>query len=646
MGLDMGIDMRVGAALLSVFRKLNVHVLTVTLLIAVVAVQWSVTAAEARGVRPTVCNDTQNVVLVAMVDSDLRSDRALTTNVYSEDGWWHVDVGDCRRLPELAAGWRAFAFAGLENGLIRPFVYTPSRQRAGSTPPGFDSVCANSIGRSFSRRDVLERDVGKTCADGADVVVPVSFKIEVGVFTDVALTINIDGTPDFIDIAMSPTAQAALDSAQSLLVFEDIHGCTIAAAPSVFDANLTSDQVTFDAGRLYMLFKTAVTARLSSGEREYQREYRCRTFWDAKVRNLDMAVLFDDGRYYTVFPYSSRNGAKAVDDLGRFTIPESDAIYNSGTVLLGLAETKTPVPITKAVQSLDLLTSHDPAHVTPIVKVGLPAWALLSYADAVNAREPGLQTCIDDIYLANRGVKRVNYTGCLNETTGARLLDILAQADATFGFDRVEVEDYVETPIAAENVDIAAWDGYIDACVPVAVNQYARSTEAAMFECTCYAAAADLSMADEYLNYKYRAAFKGEYDDIPQEQRDRHSGLQITCRDRWMRTNPEFDRVVSQLAAPRIAAYLEPTEDIVIAEYMGMTGNLNGNGPLRILSVTPGAPLTYIKVDDVILSVQGKQVRNLTQLHTELEALRATGRSSVSLSVRRGGSYYLHDLRL
>ncbi|MDJ1008006.1 MAG: hypothetical protein QNJ13_09305 [Paracoccaceae bacterium] len=614
---------------------------TVTLVICLAALLSSATIVEARGVRPTVCNNTDDVVLAAMIDSDLRSPRALSTRVFTEDGWWHVDSGDCRRLPELAAGWRAFAFAGLQKGLIRPFIYTPSETRPGSTPPRFDSVCANSLGRSFTRRDVLESDVGKTCAVGADVVVPVSFKIEVGVFTDVSLTINIDGTPDFIDLPMSPRAQAALETASSLLVFEEIDGCTLAAAPSLAAANFTADQVTFDAGRLYALYKTAVTARLSSGELAHTRKYECRNLRQAMIREWDMAILSDDGRYYEIFLYEGFNGVEEVDDLRRFTIPESDAIYNPGIRLLGITETERPAPIVDAFHGLDVLTAHDPTRVTPIVGVGLPAWALLSYADAVLSREPQLQSCIDDVYLANRGYRRVNYTGCLDNASGARLLEILAEADDTFGFDRKE--DYVPPPIEVENVDIAAWEGYIDACIPVLTGQYGRSTEGAMFECTCFAAAADLSVEKAYLNYQYGEVFNGAFDDIPAEQRERYSSLQLTCRDRSMRTNPEFDSVVTTLTAPRIAAFLEPTEEIVLAEYLGLTANLNGNGPLKIISIAPGSPLAHLKVGDIIMDVQFNEVRNLTQFHEELEAARATGRSSVILSMRSSRGYYSQE---
>lgn len=622
------------------------HAAALNLAVCAVALFWSAVTAEARGVRPTVCNTTDGVVLVAMVDSDLRSSRAVTADVYKEDGWWHVDAGDCRRLPELSIGWRAFAFAALQDGLIKPFIYTPSRERQGSTPPRFKSLCANSIGKSFSRNDLLESEVGRNCGGSADVVVPVSFKVEVGVFTDVALTINIDETPGLIDIPMSPTAKAAVQTAQSLLVFEEIGKCALAAAPSVAGANFTSDQVKFDAGRLYALFKATVSARLSSNELDYQKEYICRNFRQAMIWRLDMTFLSDDGRHYTLFLHDEDTGVERVDNLGRFTIPESDAVYAPGTVLLGLAETDPPVPITQNNQGLKTLTAHDPKYVTPIVRVGLPAWALLSYADAVLAREPVLQTCIDRVYLANRGVKRVNYTGCLTDASGARLLEILADADATYGFDREKIVKQADTPVAVENVNIAAWEGYIDTCVPVLVDRYARSTEGAIFECTCFAAAADLAVEDRYLKYEHGASFNIDYDALPTEQKDRYSSLRRTCTDRYMRTNREFDSVVSKLAAPRIAAFLEPTEDIVLAEYLGLKANYNGRGPLKIISITSATPLNYAKVGEIIRSVDGKEVRNLSELHTEIEAARAAGKTSVSLSMKSNRGYYLQELNL
>lgn len=439
--------------------------------------------------------------------------------------------------------------------------------------------------------------------------------------------------------------EAPLDRTRSMLVLEKIDRCNLVAAPSVIAANVKSDQVPFDTGRLYALYRTVAIAALSVGELAYQREYNCRNLRAALVRNLRMAVLFDDGKYYEVFLYEKHRGAKPVDASGSYTIPESDTVYNPGTLVIGVAETKKPAPATDAHHGLEALTSHDATRVRPIARLGLPAWALLSYADAVISREPQLQTCIDNVYLSNRGKDRVDYTGCLDDLSGQRLLDVLAQADTAFeAASRGEIAGGAETPLEPENVEMARWEGFIDACIPIAIDQYARPTEDAMFECTCYAAAADLAVNDAYLTYQYGAQFNVELEDLPKEQSARYSSLRLTCTDRSMRTSPEFESVVTALTAPRIAAFLEPTEDLTVGEFMGLTAHENGNGPLKIISISAGSPMSHLRVGDIVTRVEWNEVRNLSQFRAAIEAAKAQGASSVRLSMRRGQGFFRQEL--
>ena len=77
-----------------------------------------------------------------------------------------------------------------------------------------------------------------------------------------------------------------------------------------------------------------------------------------------------------------------------------------------------------------------------------------------------------------------------------------------------------------------------------------------------------------------------------------------------------------------------------------MKANYNGRGPLKIISITSATPLNYAKVGEIIRSVDGKEVRNLSELHTEIEAARAAGKTSVSLSMKSNRGYYLQELNL
>lgn len=156
----------------------------------------SLIPAHAKGARPTVCNSTFHEIVVTTIRSDTRHPKALLADVYREDGWFVVRPAECRRLDEMTIGWGAFAFATRHGNSITPFVYTPSRQYGdGGDAPRFSSVCTNRRGLSFERRGVEAHEVGTSCADGADSIVPISFKINVGIFTDIALTINIDAVP-------------------------------------------------------------------------------------------------------------------------------------------------------------------------------------------------------------------------------------------------------------------------------------------------------------------------------------------------------------------------------------------------------------------------------------------------------------------
>lgn len=293
-------------------------------LIATLLVIWT-SAAEARGVRPTVCNETGYVVLVAMVDSDLRSPRALTTEVYSESGWWKVSPGNCRRLRELNIGWRAFAFAALENGSIRPFIYTPSQQRTGSRPPSFSSICANSAGRSFGRNDVLETDVGKTCAEGADQVVPISFKIEVGIFTDVALTIKIAGVPNFIGPPPEPSPPS------NFFVLGEISGCEIVAAPSLMNAELSVSGEIMSPDDVFDFYMSKAVPAIN----RFQRELRCSEI--QALRSQFYPFINDDsGGTFNVFMYDEGNGLERDNQSGVFSVPESEEVYQRHMYVLGI----------------------------------------------------------------------------------------------------------------------------------------------------------------------------------------------------------------------------------------------------------------------------------------------------------------------
>lgn len=195
--------------------------------------------------------------------------------------------------------------------------------------------------------------------------------------------------------------------------------------------------------------------------------------------------------------------------------------------------------------------------------------------------------------------------------------------------------------------DMSKWEGYVESCINDAINKFARTRERAIEECVCYAAATETSVAPSRHAYSYPEQINVPYETLPAEEQQLLKTRVSSCRDRDFRTQEDFQKIVTTLIAQRPKPRELPAEALQRGQMLGMTAYINAAvGPLELFDVQAGshAETAYLKTGDVILSANNKEVVNLTELAEHINAAAARGQTTVSLSVKRAGGYFLTEL--
>lgn len=191
--------------------------------------------------------------------------------------------------------------------------------------------------------------------------------------------------------------------------------------------------------------------------------------------------------------------------------------------------------------------------------------------------------------------------------------------------------------------DLSKWEGYIEQCVPDLISRYAHSQSTALFTCTCYATAAELSVAPERHSYAYPSVLNVDYDTLPEQEQTELKGLNITCHSRYLKTDPEFEELVVKKIALIESKMKKDSAPPELGVYLGMTANINSDGPLKLQSVDANSAAYktgWLRDGDIIYRADNAPVKNLTELSERVNAAIERGQRSISLSVERPGSFF------
>ena len=131
------------------------------------------------------------------------------------------------------------------------------------------------------------------------------------------------------------------------------------------------------------------------------------------------------------------------------------------------------------------------------------------------------------------------------------------------------------------------------------------------------------------------------FENLPEEELTALKSLGITCHNPQLKTDPEFETLVRKLAA----GFIRPksTTPPVLGVFLGMTANLNSEGPLQLHSVEPTSSahtVSRLRAGDIITQAGRSPVRNLEDLGVQVRAAHARGQRSINLSVARGNAYF------
>ncbi|MEM6890763.1 MAG: hypothetical protein AAF636_21910 [Pseudomonadota bacterium] len=282
--------------------------------------------ASAGGADVRMCNQSDERVRVTVVDQHWEGGSEMS---WREDGWYAISPGNCRFIKSIPIGWAAFAFSVGERASFRSFVYRPSEtyNPSRAIPPSFSHVCTTDGPGAFGRDGLQEYEIGRSCARSADQLVPISFMIHAGAFTNARLTVNISNVPP-------PDAEtlAAMQAREEEYVFlGEVNGCRIVAAPSITNADITVDGKTLSQSEIYDYFMVRALRAIE----KFRRELRCIEIQGLRSQFYPF-IKDDSGSTHQVFMYQRADGLVHDEQTRTFKIPESDKVYEGSLFVLGI----------------------------------------------------------------------------------------------------------------------------------------------------------------------------------------------------------------------------------------------------------------------------------------------------------------------